>query len=164
MPVVYDIDTKTEAVSLYMELQSVTEVAKRMGIPRITVQNWKTTDWWDQITDELSRERAFKTSNKMKSIAAKALEVTTDRLENGDFFYDQKTGELVRRPVPMREAVKAATSLSQEARAIEKPVAREQKDATATLADIAKTFKDFAKQLGQKPTIEVTDVILGKEL
>jgi hypothetical protein len=85
------------------------------------------------------------------------LDVTLDRLENGDFQYDPKTGEMIRKPVLMRDANRVANDLIKAQMDLDqKPVDEEaQKQTQDRLQALAETFAGFAKKVKK---IEVLDV------
>ena len=105
---------------------------------------------------EIKEEGNIQLTNKLKKIAERALDVTMDRLENGDWVFDQKSGKMIRKPVLMRDANLAATTLIKQAQMIEdKPkLERENKNIMDKLTILAQKFESFAK-----PKVEVTDVI-----
>lgn len=161
---VYSPEVKETVLSLFVSGARLSEIGKELSIPLPTLVGWTKKEWWKDREDELKREAALQTSRKMKDVAGMALEVTRDRLVDGDYFYDQKTGETIRKKVPMREAAKVVVALQREAREVERPLAQESKDIKATLDEIRETFKSFAKQIQKRPVVQVTDVILGKEV
>jgi hypothetical protein len=132
-------------------------VAASLGIPFDTVKTWRYSRWWNELVNELRTENAIKLSNRLKKIAEKALDVTLDRLENGDWIYDQKTGEMKRKPVVMRDAMNVAAGLlDRQAKLDDKPqdeAAKQQiQDRLTALADA------FAKMANKTRVLEVTDV------
>lgn len=137
------------------------KTAASMGIPYDTLTAWRYQTWWDRIASEIRTEGHLELSNKLKKVAEKALETTLDRLDNGEWILNQKTGELVRKPVSMKDAHKVAESMIDRALDLEKkPVdeAHNQK-VENTLAQLAENFARMA--MGLKPikdTIEYEDV------
>lgn len=105
---------------------------------------------------EIKEEGNIQLTNKLKKIAEKALDVTMDRLENGDWVFDQKSGKMIRKPVLLRDANNTASTLLKQAQLIEdKPkMERENKNIMDKLSVLAQKFESFAK-----PKVEVTDVI-----
>jgi hypothetical protein len=153
----YSDAEKLEAVKLWMVVGNLPTVAASLGIPFDTVKTWRYSKWWNELVTELRTENTIKLSNRLKKIAEKALDVTMDRLENGDWIYDQKTGEMKRKPVVMRDAMNVAAGLlDRQAKLDDKPqdeAAKQQiQDRLTALADA------FAKMANKTRVLEVTDV------
>jgi hypothetical protein len=102
-------------------------------------------------------------SARLKNLVEASLVAVTDRLENGDFMYDQKTGQMIRKPVNIRDAHKVATDLMEKRTMLDKAVApaQEQTQDVDRLEQLAEKFASFVlKKTEQAPVIvEVTDVI-----
>jgi transposase-like protein len=157
---------KLEAVQSWLVLGNMSLVSRLHGIPRITLQVWKASAWWKELVDELKLQDRIELSNKMKSIVNAAHAVVANRLENGDPVLNQKTGEIVMKPVAMKDAHRVAVDLLNQREAIEKatqgPV--EQEHNSDKLEALAERFAEFAtksieKKLDNKRTVEVTDVV-----
>lgn len=154
---------KLEAVKIWLISGNLKATAASLDIPFQTVRGWRYSEWWKELVDDLRSEDSIKLSSKLQRIAGKALDVAEDRLENGDFILNQKTGELLRRPVGLRDAHRVASDLVTKADAVlRKPQALEAAEQTKDiLARLASAFEDFAKK--DKPVINVTDVIFHTE-
>lgn len=100
---------KLEAVTTFLMLGgNAAMTARKLGIPVETIYVWKRHDWWKDAVDEIRKEERILLSTKLKGVMDTSLEVVKDRLENGDWIYDQKAGELRRKPVSIRDAGKIA--------------------------------------------------------
>ena len=99
---------KIEAVQTFLMLGSIKLVHATVKIPEQTLFAWKRSEWWGELVKELQVQDNIILSNKLKKIVDKSHENVLDRLENGDFIYDQKAGKLIRKPVGIREAHKVA--------------------------------------------------------
>jgi hypothetical protein len=154
----YSDSQKLEAVKTWLILGNLRQTAAALNIKQVTLDSWRYSDWWDPLVAEIRAENSIKLSQKLKKIYERALDVSMDRLENGDWIYDQKTGEMRRKPVALKDAHKVAVELIKEAQVAErKPIDEaNQNKTTAILQDLASKFAEFAKQ--RKP-VEVTDVI-----
>lgn len=83
----------------------------------------------------------------------KALAVTLDRLENGDFFYDQKTGKVKRKPVSMTDAHRVAVDLMSRREVLRNAQADRKEEIHSTVQDqLAVLAKEFARWVEKKPT------------
>jgi hypothetical protein len=95
----YSTKQRYEAVVLYRMLGNFALVSRNMGIPEQTIYNWGSTDWWKEMEEDIRKESNAKLSGNIQKIVNKAFKVVEDRLENGDWIYDQKQGQLKRKPV-----------------------------------------------------------------
>lgn len=95
----YSTAQKQKAVVLYRMLGSFALIEEMTGIHHETLRRWKGSDWWKELeADIISQSKAELTGN-LKKIVNKAFVQLEDRLENGDYIFDQKTGEMRRKPV-----------------------------------------------------------------
>lgn len=150
---------KVEAIKCWMLLGNLKQVGQELNIPYDTLKTWKSSKWWGEVVSDLRVESNIQLSRKLKNIAEKAMETTLERLENGDYFYDQKTGEMIRKPVPMREANKvAAAMLDAHLKLDKKP--QEDADNKAVkdrLDELKQQFAQFANNF-KRPKLDVVDV------
>lgn len=159
---------KLEAIQSYLVLGNLALTSRLLGIPEITLRVWKTKDWWKDQVAELKAQEKFELSAKMKKIVNASLAVVEDRLEHGDFQFDQKTGQTVRKPVNMKDAHKVAVDLQQRQEMLEKVSTEETQQDTSVedkLLKLAEKFADMAtKKIDQKVsehrTIDVSDAIV----
>lgn len=159
---------KTEAVQTYMILGSLKLVSGALKIPFDTLKVWKTSEWWKELESDLRTQDDLQLSARLTKIVNRSYDVIEDRLENGDFVYDQKTGKMRRKPVNMRDAHKVAIDLMEKKDVL---VDRHVKGETITtdkiektLADLAENFAKIANSINNKTgTVEVTDVLFGVE-
>lgn len=102
---------KHEAVAAYLLLGNMAEVSRMTGIPHITLRKWKAMPWWAEAEQEVKRASKLELSGKLR----KAIELSNlaieDRLQNGEFVFNPKTGEVIRRPVSADTAVKVLDKL-----------------------------------------------------
>jgi hypothetical protein len=146
----YDEKTKIKAVVLYNQVGSLRACAETLGVRYDTMRQWHISDWWKEVEDDLKSQKTKKLSGQMVKLKDKAIEIVEDRLQNGDFFYDQKLGELVRRPIGadtaaniMRTALDKHLQMEEMA-LLEKKVASEEK-ITDRLKKLGEDFQRFAK-------------------
>lgn len=97
---------KVEAVTTYLLLGSIAKTAAVLKIPEGTMAHWTRTPWWKETVADLQLQDELEMSTRLKRIVSKSLELVEDRFENGDYVYDQKTGEMRRKPVNAKDAAK----------------------------------------------------------
>jgi len=102
---------RLEVVTTYLVVGNAPMTEAITGVSRGTIRHWKMTDWWKEIVHELQDEENIELSAKLKKIVDKSIDVTLDRLENGDTIFNPKTGELLRVPVKVKDALKAADTM-----------------------------------------------------
>lgn len=159
---------KLEAIQTFLILGSLKMTSAALSIPYKTLQIWKASEWWKTMIEEMRVQEDLQLSQRLKKIIAKSYDVLEDRLEHGDFVYDQKTGEMRRKPVSMKDTHRVAVDLVQQRQELvdrhlgEKTVTEDKIE--KTLANLADQFAKIASQVNvNKPSMEITEVIFGKE-
>lgn len=163
----YSDSQKIEAVTTYLMVGSLAMVASLLKININTLKVWKKAEWWKEVEQDLRIQEDLQLSKRLQSIVNKSLSVVEDRLESGDFVYDQKTGEMRRRPVNMRDAHKVMLDLSDKREVlVDRHISNESITSDkieSTLKNLAEEFARIAKQVTSKPAVEVTDVLFGED-
>jgi hypothetical protein len=157
----YSDSQKIEAVTTYLALGELKLTANVLKIPEITLKVWKQKDWWKEIENDLRTQEDLQLSVRLQKIINKSFDQVEDRLSNGDFIYDQKTGQLVRKPVSMKDAHKVAVDLVDKRRVLidRQPQTASVESVEAKLLKLAEKFAEIAGKT--KPQVEVTDVIFS---
>ena len=157
---------KIEAVQSYLLLGNLALTSRILKIPEITLRVWKTTEWWKNVVDDIRQQESMEMSGRLKKIVDASLVAVEDRLLNGDMMYDNKTGQMVRKPVNMRDAHKVAVDLMDKRKLLDKevlegPVEAQEDD---RLLKLAEKFASFV-QVKMKPveTIDVEDITIKEE-
>ena len=105
---------KLEAVQTYLMLGSVRMTSAALKIPEITIKVWRASTWWKDLESELKIQDELQLSTRLKKIAEKSFAAVEDRLEHGNFVFDQKTGKIRRIPVNLKDAHKVAVDSVQQ--------------------------------------------------
>lgn len=105
---------KLEAVQTYLMLGSVRMTSAALKIPEITIKVWRASTWWKDLESELKIQDELQLSTRLKKIAEKSFAAVEDRLEHGNFIFDQKTGKIRRIPVNLKDAHKVAVDSVQQ--------------------------------------------------
>lgn len=144
---------KMEAITSYLLLGNLALTSRMLNIPEITLRIWKASDWWKQAVDDLKGQERIELSNKMKKIVDAAHSVVENRLLNGDPVLIQKTGEVVMKPVAMKDAHRVAVDLLNQRDTLErvnKPAEEQTSSNDDKLKVLAERFAEFAtKKLEQ---------------
>lgn len=160
--------TKVEVVKTFLALGGNLQLtAGSCGIPHRTLQNWKATDWWKNLVSELKKADKLELSAKTKTIVERSMELLLDRIENGDAFFNQKTGEVQRKPVSAAALNQIAKDMMDRKLILDKAFEETIPETTKgdKLAALAERFAKLAEATleNKKPTIEVTDVVFAEE-
>lgn len=138
---------RIEAVTTWMALGNLTLTAATLNIPRDTLARWKGQEWWGQMVREIQAENNMKLDGKLSKIVDKSVDALMDRVENGDFVFNQKTGKLIRKPVNARDVNKIAADMIDRRTLLQTKVVEEQgqQKVEEHLKNLAEEFKKFAK-------------------
>jgi transposase-like protein len=158
---------KMEAIQSYLLLGNLALTSRILGIPEITLRVWKTSQWWKDTVAEIKSQEKVELSSKMKKLVGASLAVVEDRLINGDFQFDQKTGEVIRKPVNMKDAHKVAMDMQERQDMIDKSLSGEEskgdEGVQSRLLKLAEQFAEMAtKKIEQKVdehrTVDAEDI------
>ena len=142
----WSVKQKMEAVNSYLLLGNLALTGRLLGIPEITLRVWKAQTWWKDAVDEIKSSEKVQLSARIKKLVDASLTVVEDRLLNGDFQFDQKSGSVVRKPVNMKDAHKVAIDMAGKQEQIEKSERPEQTEEHVEdkLLKLAEKFADMA--------------------
>jgi hypothetical protein len=156
---------RMEAVNSYLLLGNLALTGRILNIPEVTLRVWKAQPWWKDAVTEIKASDKVQLSARIKKLVDGALTVVEDRLINGDFQFDQKTGEVIRKPVNMKDAHKVAIDMADKHEQIERSERPEQTEEHVEdkLLKLAEKFADMAtKKIEQNNnaarTVDVEDV------
>lgn len=99
-------EQQLEVVKSFLIVGSVRAAARLCKVPEQTAFVWARQPWWKEMVDDLNSQDQLKLSARLKRIVEKTFDVVEDRLENGDYVYDQKTSKMRRKPVNAKDAAK----------------------------------------------------------
>lgn len=152
---------KLETVQTYLMLGNAAMTARVLKIPEDTVYRWRKSAWWKEIEGELRVQDELQLSARLKKIVVSSLDAVEERLEHGDYVYDQKSGQMRRKPVSMKDAHKVSMDLIEKKHLIDNrnaPSASEEQMQDKLLKMMIQ-FSEFAQgKLAENNTIEVEDV------
>lgn len=145
--------------------------ATMLKIPEVTVKVWRTTAWWKELENELKVQDELQLSTRLKQIAEKSFAVVEDRLEHGNYIYDQKTGKIKRVPVNLKDAHKVAVDSVNQRNLIGKKQVETINDGQIAqkLLQLANKFAEIANQQYDKnrtfdvETVDVEEVSQSDE-
>jgi len=158
-------EKRMEVVSRYMLLGNIRVVSEQTGVQYSTIVEWKKQDWWQDMVDQIRRQKKTKTSESITKIVESSLDVLQDRLENGDWVLNNKTGEIVRKPVGAKEAIVIANQLMQRQIQLEDLIERSSKSEDNAQETLKLLFNEFSKWQKKKTPeiIDVTDAVVVED-
>ena len=147
---------KYECVCLWASGMSLKEVSLQTNTPYATVRQWRTCKWWEDIHKDIKSEDSQKLDAKLTKILDKTLESIMDRLENGEFVYDQKSGKLKRTPIKLRDATTAMNSVLDKRQLIRKEPTKivESSSTAIQLQNLAAQFAAFVNKPKEEKLVD----------
>lgn len=102
-----------QAVSTYLVVGKLSLTSAATNIPEETLRRWRLQPWWKEMQAEILKSSKIELNGKIMKVIDKSMAVIEDRLENGDFFFNPKTGAFERKGVSANVANKIANDLIQ---------------------------------------------------
>jgi hypothetical protein len=146
----WSADQRLQAAATYVMLGTTTETSLVTGIPLPTLKAWKTLPWWKDMVEQVRSDDLDLTSSSIQRVMKKALTIVEDRLDNGNFVLDQKTGRVIRVGVNLKDSLKATTELMAKQEALLNSQVHKQTQ-EATVDRLTKLAEELAKFAKAKP-------------
>jgi hypothetical protein len=153
--------TRMEVVTAYVLLGKVSLVVATTGVPEDTVRKWKMQPWWKEAEDEIRRSSKLALSGRLQNVVQKTLEALEDRVANGDYIYDFKLQQFVRKPINALAANKIAGDMLERSILLEEKGIREQateEGIQQRLDKLREELRSFAKGKQFKNEEDIIDV------
>ena len=160
---------RIEVVTLYLSTGSPSETSRISGVPLKTVESWMGKDWWKELIAKIRSEEDQALDAKLSKSMDRALTELMDRLENGEYIYDQKTGKVKRMPAKLRDLNIAFNNILDKRQLIRKQPTKivEQQTTAVALQQLAESFAKFVnkteKELPTHELIEGETVVQGED-
>lgn len=154
----WPIEKKAEVVGQFLILGNMKLVAATTDVPYDTIKKWKLSPWWGDMVTELRATQNIKMDAKLSELVELSLQAAYDRIVNGDYIYDQKTGELRRKPAQLRDIHRVAVDLLSKREFLRDRSDDRKEDSKVTIEEHLKLMaKEMAKWVDTKKK-EVIDV------
>lgn len=152
---------KLDALALFASTGSATLVSNQLGVPYKTIETWRRTDWWKEGIAGIRNSENDVLDAKLTKALDKALDSVMDRIDNGEYIYDQKTGKIKRAPAKLRDVNHALNSIIDKRQLIRKLPTRitESSTSEAQLRQLAQQFAEFTKKI--TPPEKIVEYIDG---
>lgn len=157
----WPFEKKIEVVSQYLLLGNMKQVAACTGVSHDLIRQWKGQPWWSELEAEIRTSQNIEMDTKLSKIVDKALDAALDRVENGDFIYDQKSGQIRRKPAALRDVHRVAVDMLGK-RELLRDGAKDRNETTkiSTEEQLKLLAQEFAKWVGKDkpPVIDLVEV------
>lgn len=154
----WPMEKKIEVVSQFLVLGNMKMVAATTGVSYDLIRQWKAQPWWKELEAEIRQTQNIEMDTKLSKIVDKSLDAVLDRVENGDFIYDQKAGQVKRKPVALRDVARVSVDILSK-RELLRGNATERKEVSQI--SVGEQLKLLAAEFAKwqtKPPKEVIDV------
>jgi hypothetical protein len=156
----YPEEAWLDAVTQYLILGNIRLVAASTGIPYDVLRKWRYTPKWKEIEAELRSSQNLEMDNTMTEIVEKTLTAIHDRVENGDFVWDQKNSQIVRRPAQLKDLQKVATDLLGKREMLRDNTTKRNEQPQSSTEDTLKLLaREFAKLVDKDKRTIASDVV-----
>lgn len=147
---IWSDEKRIEAVATYIALGKMAKVHEVTGIPLNTLWSWKKSSvWWKDVEQTLRAERNSETASQLSTVVEKTIESIKDRVENGDYVYNPRSGDITRVPVSAASLNKIATGLLDRRLTIEKQEALQKAEEDGSSQNLEKQLDKLAKSFAK---------------
>lgn len=154
---------RIELVTTYLATGNLALAASTLEIPESTARRWKATSWWKIMVEDIRNEENIQLDAKLSKVVTKSVDALLDRVENGDFQFDQRKGKMVRKPISARDASVVTRDMI-DRRELLQGKKQVQGDSTRKMEDkllkLAEEFSKFSKMktIEAVPTTSFTQI------
>ena len=146
---------RIELVTTWLATGNLALSAATLQIPEVTARRWKALPWWKQMVEDIRASENLQLDSKLAKVVHKSVDALLDRVENGDFQYDQREGRMIRKPISARDASTVTRDMI-DRRELLQGKKEEAKNDTRKMEDrLLKLAEEFGK-FARSKTIEAT--------
>ena len=102
---------RLEVLTTFLATGSQAHTSAITGVPEETIRSWRKADWWTERAKEIKADSHLQLDKKLSGVMEKALDAVVDRIENGEYMYDPRTGDIVRVPAKLRDVQKVTNDM-----------------------------------------------------
>lgn len=104
----YSDEDRLKACNAYFTMfGNAKKVSAYCQIPYQTIRSWTKTEWWAEMAGEVRQRHQDKMDGRFTGLITKLADEIEDRIENGDQVVHVKTGELIAKPISLRDGADA---------------------------------------------------------
>ena len=147
----YTDEDRRRAVLEYALTGSFTKVAKSMGIPRRTINDWKQSEWWDEMDAAVRHQKNDQILAMNEEILDLAQRELVERLENGDTQLVRTKDGVKKHRVPVKAkelGVIGGIAFDKRQIALNQPTSISSK--STDMSALADEFRKVSKQWDEK--------------
>jgi len=168
VPGLWSDKKKNEAIAVFLATGSVTLTSEQINVPIHTINKWKASPWWKDKIQEIQKDDYDRIDTRLTKAIDKTLDEVMDRLNNGEYMFDVRTGKVKRIPAKLRDINTTFTQLLDKRQLIRKQPTKivEQQSTAAQLQNLAEQFTKFVTgKLNEERVDElVKDCIEGENV
>lgn len=162
----WDEKKRLEVLTTFMATGSQSLTSAMTKVPGETIRLWRKQDWWKERMQELQSDNTLQLDSRLTKVMDKALDAVVDRIENGEYMYDPRTGEIRRVPAKLRDLQKVAVDSIDKKLLLTKANKEKQEAKQQITADhlvmLAREFAKFATGKTPDEAKDVTSVVEGE--
>lgn len=142
----YSNQQRIEAVVYFMVHGSLTKTSKACGIPLTTLFDWKQSEWWPELSEQIRSEKEHEFQAGFSRIVQAAISEIEDRLQHGDVrLVKGKDGYQERRvPISAKDATMVA-AISYDKLRLSLNLPTTISSSQKSLTELSQEFQDIAK-------------------
>lgn len=146
----YTAEEKIEVCQYWMSGLASRAIEPYVNIPAATIRYWMQQPWWKELLKELRKAKNEELDNKLSRIIDKSADALIDRIENGNFKVNPRTGDLERIPLTSSELSKDGLGIPFDKRALTRGdatsrVVKEEASPEKLLEQLAEQFVRITK-------------------
>jgi len=92
-------EDRIRVATVYAATGSAVKTSEITGIKAGTIRQWRMQEWWPQVIERIQSETDDELDVEFTKVVKKSLSEINERIDNGDWFFDQKEGKLERVPI-----------------------------------------------------------------
>lgn len=142
---------RVEVITLYLSIGNMEQTSRITGVPVNTIRVWRKKDWWHEMERSIKEGEYQEVSSKINTLIRKSINGLEDRIENGEYILNSKTGKITRIPVKSRELHRIVTDGIRNLDTLETMKKDKEEDKTSQdesinlrLVKLAEQFAEFA--------------------
>ena len=144
---------KVKLVQDWIRSGNLAGSCKKNRIPYNTALEWKRSQWWKELSDKYREEMDIRISAQIDDIIDMTMGQMKERIKDGEYILDSKTGEVIRIPAKTRDLAQITKILTDRQDILIKRKKVENNDTSTIkekLTDLASHFASFVKQTNVK--------------
>lgn len=154
-------EKKYEVVTSYLALGKTPVVSALTKVPVDTIKQWRLQPWWKELVSQIQSETNQELDTKLSQIIDKSLDAVNDRVENGEFRLDPRTGKVTRVPASLKDVHRVAVDLLDKRGDVRAAPIKEKQELVTqdVLKKLAANFSDWVKLNLKQPRVVEGEVL-----